>query len=72
MMPDTMFIMFWSKETCYPKKKRGGGERMELDTKKLVQKLFKLFFRRERARRDGESLKYSRNETRIIEVFGPF
>lgn len=68
-----IFKKFWNKETCYPKKKsKGGRGRIKLDTKKFIRKLFKLFFRRERVRRNRKSLKYIRSETRIIEVFGPF
>lgn len=40
-------------------------------TQKVYPKFSKLF-QKEGVRREGESLKYSRNKTKIIEVFGPF
>lgn len=45
---------------------------MKHDTKKFTPKLFKQFFGREGVRRDGGNLKYSRNKTRVMKVFGPF
>lgn len=64
---------FGTKRRVTQKRKvRGAGDGMKLDTKKFIRKLFKLCFRRERVRINRKNLKYIRNETRIIKVFGPF
>jgi len=47
-----------------------GGGKNETWHKEVYPKAFKLLFGRKGVGRDGESLKYSRNKIRVIEVFG--